>query len=174
MELTSRPARPDDAAAIAAIYNQGIEDRMATFETDPRTAAQVESLLRSLLATHPAVVVERGARAVAFAWTVPYSGRPCYAGIGEFSVYVERAARGAGAGRAALCALVEACELAGFWKLVSRVFPENVPSRRLCASTGFREVGVHRRHGRLDGVWRDVVIVERLMGGAAGGPAAGS
>jgi phosphinothricin acetyltransferase len=85
----------------------------------------------------------------------------------EFSVYADRAARGTGAAQAALEGLIEVCEAAGFWKLVSRIFPENGPSRGLCRKVGFREVGVYQRHARLDGEWRDTVIVERLIGQAA-------
>jgi phosphinothricin acetyltransferase len=164
MQLTTRAAEAGDAAVVAAIYNQGIADRVATFETEPRTAAQVAALLADRWEGHPAVVVEREGAIVGFAWTAPYSSRPCYRGIGEFSVYVAREARGTGAGGAVLRALIDECERRGFWKLVSRVFPENAASRGLCASAGFREVGVHHRHGRLDGAWRDVVIVERLVG----------
>jgi L-amino acid N-acyltransferase YncA len=167
MPLTTRPAGVHDAAGIAAVYNQGIEDRVATFETEPRTADQVAAILGDRLASQPAVVVERDGRLVGFAWIAPYSSRPCYRGIGEFSVYVAREARGTGAGGVVLLALIAECERRGFWKLVSRVFPENAVSRRLCASTGFREVGVHHRHARLDGAWRDVVVVERLLGAAA-------
>jgi phosphinothricin acetyltransferase len=167
MTADSRPARLEDAATIARIYSEGIADRAATFETEPRSAADVRSLLEARLATHPAVVVERGGAVVAFAWVGPYSDRPCYAGIGEFSVYVARECRGTGAGRAALAALLDACERRGFWKLVSRVFPENAASRGLCAGSGFTEVGLHRRHARLDGAWKDVVVVERLIGEAA-------
>jgi phosphinothricin acetyltransferase len=167
MTLSPRPAAPGDAAAIARIYSEGIADRVATFETEPRSAVDIRPLLEARLATHPAVVVERDGEVVAFAWVGPYSERPCYAGIGEFSVYVAREARGTGAGTVALAALLDACERRGFWKLVSRVFPENAASRRLCARQGFAEVGVHRRHARLDGAWRDVVVVERLLGEAA-------
>jgi L-amino acid N-acyltransferase YncA len=165
MELTTRAARAADAVAVARIYNEGIEDRVATFETDPRTAAHVEPLLAGDV--HPAVVVEQEGAVAGFAWTSTYRSRPCYNGVGEFSVYVAREARRGGAGRAVLRALIEECEHRGFWKLVSRVFPENAASRRLCAASGFREVGVYHRHGRLDGEWRDVVIVERLLGEAA-------
>lgn len=167
MEATTRAARPEDAAAIAHIFNQGIEDRVATFETELRTPEQVTTVLAERLSTHPALVGERDGEVVAFAWASPYSSRPCYAGIGEFSVYVRRDVRGSGAGRLVLGALIHACERRGFWKLVSRVFPENAASRRVCAAQGFREVGVQRRHARLDGAWRDVVIVERLLGEAA-------
>jgi phosphinothricin acetyltransferase len=167
MDATARAARPEDGAAIADIYNQGIEDRIATFETELRTPAQVSALLSERLPSHPALVVERDGEVIAFAWSAPYSSRPCYAGIGEFSVYVRRDSRGSGAGRLALGALIEVCEQRGFWKLTSRIFPENAASRRVCAAHGFQEVGLHRRHARLDGVWKDVVIVERLLGGAA-------
>lgn len=165
-----RPASPGDASAIALIYNQGIEDRAATFETEPRTPAAVAELLAERSATYPAMVVEGGGEVLAFAWTSPYRSRACYSGVGEFSVYVARGARGRGAGRVALGALLAECEARGFWKLVSRIFPENTASRRLCASLNFREVGLYRRHARLDGRWRDVVIVEKLLGQALSDP----
>ena len=102
--------------------------------------------------------------AFAFAAASTYRPRECYAGIAEFSVYVARAARGRGAGRRAMEALITAVEAAGFTKLVSRVFVENTASLGLLRSLGFREVGVYEKHGMLDGVWRDCVIVERLIG----------
>ena len=108
-------------------------------------------------------MVEEEGRVIAFASTASYRPRECYRGVAEVSVYVARQARGRGAGRLALQALIAASEEAGFWKLVSRVFPENTASRRLVRSLGFREVGVYEKHARLDGVWRDVVIVERLL-----------
>jgi len=113
------------------------------------------------------VVVEDGGEVVAFASTSSYRSRPCYAGIAEFSVYVARDHRGTGAGRLAMAALLDAAEAAGYWKLISRIFPENTASRGLMAKVGFREIGIYRRHGKLDGVWRDCVIVERLLGEAA-------
>jgi L-amino acid N-acyltransferase YncA len=159
-DLTVRPAAPGDAEAIARIYNQGIEDRVATFETRPRTPGDV---LGWLDGRHPVVVVEDEGEIVAFASTSAYRARECYEGIAEFSVYVDRDRRGHGAGRAAMLGLVEAASQAGFWKLVSRIFPENRPSMQLMHSLGFREVGRYERHARLDGAWRDVVIVEKLL-----------
>ncbi len=103
------------------------------------------------------------APAIAFAATFPYSPRACYAGVAEFSLYVARKARGQGAGRLALEALVEAAGSAGFWKLVGKVGAGNAAARRLMCAPGFREVGIHEKHARLDGVWRDVVVVERLI-----------
>jgi L-amino acid N-acyltransferase YncA len=161
-ELVARPAAPGDAAAIAAIYNEGIEDRLATFETRPRAAADIQAWFDG---RHPLVVVEQAGAVVAFASTSTYRPRDCYAGVAEFSVYVARQARGRGLGRAALLALIAAAEAAGFWKLVSRIFIENAASRALVRSAGFREVGIYEKHGQLDGVWRDVVIVERLIEG---------
>jgi L-amino acid N-acyltransferase YncA len=160
--LTSRLATVVDAPVIARIYNEGIDDRLATFETRRRTAADVESWFDG---RHPVVVVEDAGEIVAFAGTSTYRLRDCYAGIAEFSVYTARASRGRGAGRLAMEALVDAAAAAGFWKLVSRVFVENAPSRALLKGLGFREVGVYERHGQLDGEWHDVVIVERLIDG---------
>jgi phosphinothricin acetyltransferase len=165
--LKARPAELRDAPAIAEIYNQGIEDRMATFETEPRTAEAVENLLGARGGRYPAVVVEDGGHVLGFAWTSEYRPRAAYAGVAEVSIYVGRAARGQGVGRLALGALMMEAEERGFWKLVSRIFPENLASRRLCATVGFREVGVYRRHGQLEGRWMDCVIVERLLGAAA-------
>jgi L-amino acid N-acyltransferase YncA len=155
-----RRATLADAAEMARIYNQGIEDGTATFETRLRTSGDIESWFDG---AHPVVAVEQDGRIVAFGATFAYRPRDCYAGIAEASVYVERGFRRHGAGRLALAGLIEAAESAGFWKLVSRIFPENAGSRRLVASLGFREVGIYEKHGRLDGVWRDVVIVERLI-----------
>ncbi|MGE3886338.1 MAG: arsinothricin resistance N-acetyltransferase ArsN1 family A [Vicinamibacterales bacterium] len=161
MPLAARPASPADAPEITRIYNEGIDDRLGTFETRPRTAEDVAAWFDG---RHPIVVVENEDRhIVAFASTSTYRARDCYAGIAEYSVYVERASRGHGAGRVAMQALIGAAARAGFWKLISRIFVENTPSRRLMASMGFREVGIYQRHGKLDGAWRDVVIVERLI-----------
>lgn len=170
MMLSARAATPEDAARIAQIYNEGIEDRVGTFETRPRSDADVRAWFDG---RHPVIVVETdtpeagpgntASRIVAFASTSTYRARDCYSGIAEFSVYVARDSRGHGAGRVAMRALIDACVPAGIWKLVSRVFVENTASRSLLASVGFREVGIYEKHAQLDGQWRDVVIVERLV-----------
>jgi L-amino acid N-acyltransferase YncA len=156
--MQARSATRSDAEAIARIYNEGIDERIATFETRPRTAQEIQAWFDG---THPIVVVEEDGVVVSFANTSAYSTRECYSGVAEFSVYSAREARGRGAGTLAMKALIKAAEEAGFWKLVSRVFVENGPSRALLLSLGFREVGVHEKHARLDGIWRDVVVVER-------------
>jgi phosphinothricin acetyltransferase len=162
-----RPARLSDAAAIAHIYNQGIEERIATFETEPRSVHDMQAWLAEREGRYPVMVAEHEGEVVAWASAGAYRSRECYAGVAEFSVYAERAARGTGAAQAALEGLIDACEQAGFWKLVSRIFPENVRSRGLCRKAGFREVGTYYRHAKLDGAWRDTVVVERLLGEAA-------
>lgn len=115
-----RPAIAEDAAAIAHIYNQGIEDRTSTFETRPRTVQDIKAWFDG---QHPIVVVEDSGQVIAFASTSMYRARECYAGVAEFSVYAERAARGTGVGQKAMQALIPAAKEAGFWKLLSRVFP---------------------------------------------------
>lgn len=155
-----RPATPADAPEITEIYNQGIADRVGTFETEPRAPADIE---RWFDGAHPIVVVTLDDQVVAFASTSTYRPRACYARNAEFSVYVRRDTRGQGAGRLAMQGLIEAAASAGFVKLISRVFVENRASRAMLAKLGFREVGIYEKHGQLDGIWRDVVIVERLI-----------
>jgi L-amino acid N-acyltransferase YncA len=163
-ELRVRLATASDAATIADIYNQGIEERIATFETAPRSAQDIEAQLTEKGDRYPTVVVEQDGRIVAWASAGPYRARPAYAGVAEHSVYVARHSRGAGAGRAALDALAREYAARGFWKLVSRIFPENTGSLALHDRAGFRVVGVYRRHGQIEGQWRDCVIVEKLLG----------
>jgi phosphinothricin acetyltransferase len=159
--METRVAKPDDASAIALIYNEGIVDRIATFETRLRTAEDVRGWFADK--QHPIVVVTDEDTVIAYAATSLYRPRECYAGIAEFGVYVARVARGRGAGKLAMQALIAAAETAGFYKLVSRIFVENNASRGLMKSVGFREVGMYEKHGQLDGIWRDCVIVERLL-----------
>jgi phosphinothricin acetyltransferase len=160
MSLSTRPATLEDCEAIARIYNAGIAERAYTFETRPRSR---EDIARWLGGRYPVVVVEEAGAVVAFASTGAYSPRECYAGVADFSVYVAPEARGRGAGRTAVQALLAAAGAAGFHKLTSRVFATNATSRAMLAKLGFREVGLHERHARLDGVWHDIVVVERLL-----------
>jgi L-amino acid N-acyltransferase YncA len=163
-DLEIRPATGEDAAAVAAIYNEGIEDRLATFETRPREADEVRAWLGDEL---PFIVATNGDEVVGFARVSPYSDRCVYEGVGEHGVYVARAARGSGLGRQLLEALCDEAERAGLYKLTSRIFSDNTASRAVHVAAGFHEVGVQRRHGRLDGRWKDCVLVERLLGDAA-------
>ena len=166
-----RPAGDADLAAVAEIYNEGIRGRMATFETIERTAADIATWLGD--PRHPFLVAERTMDAgapdvVGWVRASDYRPRACYAGVGEFSIYVASRARGQRVGDALMRAFLPACADAGLWKVLSRIFPENTTSRALCARHGFREVGTYENHAQLDGVWRDVVIVERLLARQAG------
>lgn len=157
-----RTATDDDATAVTAIYNQGIAARSSTFETVPRAVDDIRARLRD--PDYPTLVaVDADGTVVGWASLGRYRPRACYAGIAEFSIYLDESARGRGIGRVLLAALIEIAAARGFWKLVSRIFPFNTASRRLCAACGFREVGVYEKHGQLDGRWLDVVIVERLI-----------
>lgn len=159
-----RAAEIGDAPAVAAIYNEGIAGRDATFETRPRRPEELASRIAGPL---PAVVAELDAVLVGAAWLAPYSEREAYVGVAECSVYVRREARSRGIGTALLEALAAAAAEAGLHKLLGKLFPTNEASVRLVARCGFREVGLHLRHGRLEGEWRDVLLVERLLGDAA-------
>jgi L-amino acid N-acyltransferase YncA len=161
----TRPAVPADAPALASIYNEGVAEREATFETRPRSADDAAAWIGE---GRPLVVAEDGAgRILGFARVSAYSDRCVYEGVGEHGVYVAAAARRRGVGRMLLEALCEAAERAGYYKLTSRIFTTNGASRAVHLAAGFEEVGIQRRHGRLDGEWRDCVLVERLLGVAA-------
>ncbi|MCP4362412.1 MAG: N-acetyltransferase [Chloroflexi bacterium] len=158
--MVIREAEIRDCEAIARIYNEGIAERIATFETQPRAPEDIAGWFDGV---HPVVVADENGEVLAFASTSTYRPRACYAGIAEFSVYVSRKARGRGLGKRVLQGLITAAQEAGFWKLISRIFPENTASLGLMKSMGFREVGLYKKHGKLDGEWRDVVIVEYLI-----------
>ena len=160
-----RRALSTDAERIAAIYNEGIEDGTATFETERRGPGDVRNWL---VDGFPVVVAERDGEVAGFARVGAYSEREVYRGIGEHAVYVAREARGQGLGRALLDGVAAEAERRGYYKLTSRIFADNAPSLAAHRAAGFAEVGVQRNHGRLDGEWKDCVLVERLLGEAAG------
>jgi L-amino acid N-acyltransferase YncA len=161
-----RPAAAADAPRLAAIYNQAIDERGATFETTPRTAADMVRRLteeHAAAGRHPMLVVEHAGAVAGWAAISPFSPRRCYDGVGHFSIYLDRAARGRGLGRLLLEALIGEAARLGYWKLASGIFPFNDASLALCRACGFREVGTYEKHAQLDGRWLDVVIVERLI-----------
>lgn len=159
--INIRRAGRDDVPTITAIYNFGIRERVATFETRERTEADVLEWLNSPL---PLLVAEHADEVLGWARVSPYSTRPAYAGVGEHAVYVAPAARGTGIARRLLEALATAAEAHGLHKLTSRIFDTNEPSRAAHRAAGFNEIGVHIRHAKLDEQWLNCVIVERLLG----------
>lgn len=158
-----RDATVQDAPAVARIYNAGLDTRNATFETEHRTAQEMVDRIAGTAPPYAFLVVDN-AGVQGWAATYPYSPRPAYRGVAEYSVYVAQPGRGTG--RALLAELLRRAEEAGLHKVTSRIFPENGASRALAQRLGFREVGTHLRHARLDGLWRDVLTVEVLLGSA--------
>jgi L-amino acid N-acyltransferase YncA len=163
MRIQIRAALPTDASAIAAIYNQGIVERSSTFETTLRSAEDMSERIKAAARFPVLAAVDPDGIVLGWAGLSAYRARACYAGIAEFSVYLDSKARGQGAGKQLLNGLIEAAEKLGYWKLLSRAFPFNTASRALCRSCGFREVGTYEKHAKLGDSWLDVVIVERLI-----------
>lgn len=161
MAVHIEPLRPDDWPAVRTIYLEGIATGHATFEQD---APDWESWDASKL---PAcrLVARRDTKVVGWAALSRVSSRAVYRGVAEVSVYVASEARGQGVGRALLARLVSDSEAAGLWTLQAGVFPENTASIRLHQSAGFRIVGTRERLGEMNGVWRDVVLMERRSAG---------
>jgi L-amino acid N-acyltransferase YncA len=157
---TIRGAHAGDAVRIAAIFNQGVADRVATFETAPATPAEAKCWIASDIV----VLADRAGSSVAWAKATPYADRHhYYDGVREATLYVERGARRTGIGRELLAALADAAAEEGAHKLVGKIFTSNEPSIALVRGLGWREVGTHLRHGTLDGEWRDVLVVEKLL-----------
>jgi phosphinothricin acetyltransferase len=156
-----RKLEPADWPAVERIYAEGIATGDATFETEPPTWEEFD---RGRLPEHRLVAVDDG-EVVGWAAVSPTSSRACYSGVVEHSVYVAERARGRGIGKALLQALVVSTDAAGIWTIQTSIFPENEVSLALHASAGFRVVGRRKRIARLDGVWRDTILLERRSSG---------
>ncbi len=150
------PMEATDWPSVSEIYREGIASGNATFEIEVPDWETWDS--RHLAACR---LVARVAAVVGWAALSPVSSRAVYAGVAEVSIYVAAASQGCGTGKALLLRLIDGSERSGIWTLQAGVFPENVASIALHKGCGFREVGVRRRPGRLGGVWRDVVLLER-------------
>jgi phosphinothricin acetyltransferase len=161
MSVTIREATGADAAALADIFRDGIEDRVATFETRLPGEAEMAELVASEL---PLLVAEQDGAVAGWAKVSAYDPvHDYYAGVGEVTIYVSRERRGAGVGGPLLDALARAARDAGLFKLVGKLFTTNAASIALFQSHGWRPVGVHHRYGRLDGEWKDVLVVEKQL-----------
>ena len=162
--LRIRPATADDAEAIGRIYNQGIEDRVATLETELRTPDERRQWLAARSPRHPVIVVEAtGGAILGWGSLNVFNPRQAYRFVADFSVYVERGARGQGIGRALLTRLLELGREHGYHKLVLSAFPTNASGMALYTRLGFRTVGIYREQGCLDGHWVDTIIMEKLL-----------
>ena len=161
--LKIREAVPSDAAAIAAIYNQGIVDRIATLETEERTPEERLQWLAARGPRHPVLVAERDGAIVGWGSLNQFNPRKAYDFVADFSVYVERAWRGKGVGGALLRALVARAKQLGYHKLVLAAFPWNAGGMALYQKYGFRTVGIYKEQGLLDGKWVDTIIMEKIL-----------
>jgi phosphinothricin acetyltransferase len=151
-----RPLVPADCGAVATIFAQGIATGDATLETSVPSWEEWDA---RHLPEHR-LVAEVDGEVVGWIAIVPYSSRAAYRGVGEESVYVSERARGRGVGRALLSGLIASARAVGLWTLQAGIFPENEGSLALHRAHGFRVVGTRERLGELDGVWRDVVLLE--------------
>ena len=160
-DVTTRAMTDADLAVVRDIYAEGVATRNATFETEVPTA---KALAAKWLADHR-WVAELDGRVVGWTAISPVSSRPCYAGVGETSVYVAATARGRGVGKALLWRQVNEADEGGLWTLQTAIFPENRASIALHHSAGYETLAVRSRIARLDGVWRDTVLLERRRAG---------
>jgi phosphinothricin acetyltransferase len=161
--VTIRDATPADAGRIAQIYNEGIEDRVATLETQLRTAEERQAWLGARSPRHPVLVADAGSGAVGWASLNPFNARTAYDLVGDFSVYVARDLRGRGVGDALLTALEARARTLGYHKLVLAALEQNAAGSRLYRKHGFDVVGIYREQGMLDGRWIDVIVMEKLL-----------
>ena len=161
--LEIRPARLDDASAICDIYNQGIEDRLATLETRLRSAEEQRGWLEARDDRHPVLVAERAAAVLGWGSLNVFNSRAAYDHVADFSIYVARAARGAGVGRRLLDGLIETARVIGYHKMVLAAFEWNTAGMRLYEGAGFRRVGVYHEQGRLDDRWVNTVVMEKIL-----------
>jgi L-amino acid N-acyltransferase YncA len=158
-----RDATRADAAAIAEIYNQGIEDRLATLETELRDADERLAWLIARDARHPVIVAEEGNSIAGWASLNSFNPRPAYENVADFSIYIGRGHRGKGIGSILLDALGERAREIGYHKLVLAAFPENEAGMRLYRRKGFATVGTYHEQGLLDGRWVDVIVMEKIL-----------
>ena len=171
-KVNIRTATLADVPDITHIYNEGIRDRLATLETEERTPQERLTWLQARDERHPVLVAERAGAVAGWGSLNVFNSRPAYAHVADFSIYVGQEARGAGIGKALLAALIARARELGYHKLVLAAFPQNEAGMRLYAHFGFREVGVYREQGLLDGRWVDVIIMERLLDEAGDGKTA--
>ena len=161
--LKIRPARIDDAKEIARIYNQGVQDRAATFENSFVTPEERYLWLAARPDKFPVLVAEVKHTLMGWSALNPYSPRRCYDGIAELSIYIERSLRGHGVAQELMKAMQNTAREIGFYKIIGRIMAVNEGARKLCQLTGWKEVGVHEKHGKLGGEWHDLVLVEFLI-----------
>ena len=165
--IVVRPARSDDARAICEIYNEGIEDRVATLETRLRTIDEQRAWLEARDTRHPVLVAERHGQVAGWGSLNVFNPRPAYDHVADFSIYVARIARGAGVGGRLMQSLIATAREIGYHKMVLAAFEWNTSGIAMYERAGFRRVGVYREQGLLDGRWVDTVVMEKIIDDAS-------
>ena len=168
MAITIRDATRDDAPGIAAIYNQGIADRLATLETEERAPEERLAWLEARGPRYPVIVAESDGRVVGCGSLNAFNPRATYNHVADFSLYVERSWRNKGVGRRLLQVLTERARQIGYHKMVLSAFPFNPAGFALYRKSGFRVVGVYKEQGFLDGRWVDTIVMEKLLDDPSG------
>lgn len=164
MEYVIREATLKDAVFIKDIYNQGIEDRIATLETRLRTTEDMEEWMTNRSNRNKVIVIEDSSSIVrGWASINVFNSRCCYSGVGDISIYIERSLRGKGLGKILLKTLLETAIEQDFHKLVLSTFEFNEAGKKLYKSLGFREVGTYENQGILDDKFVNITIMERLL-----------
>ena len=160
----TRIACLEDIEQITEIYNQGIEDRIATLEADTKSVEQMVRLFKARSDRHKMIVaVDASGFIKGWASLNVFNVRECYRGVADLSIYVCRAARGKGLGKLLLLALVETAKQVGFHKMVLSTMAHNYIGHKLYAAVGFTKVGTYIKQGMLDGKWIDITIMEKLL-----------
>jgi L-amino acid N-acyltransferase YncA len=159
--MVIRAASHNDLVAIVRIFNAGIASGIATFETRARAVDELVPWLN--IPQHPLLVAEIDTQIAGWVVGHAYSPRECYASIVEYSIYIDPHFHGRGVGTALMEVFISTCEAQRLHKITGKIFAVNQASLKLAQRAGFRVVGTHSNHGKIDGVWHDIVVVERVL-----------
>ncbi|OME30644.1 GNAT family N-acetyltransferase [Paenibacillus odorifer] len=161
--FTIRQATSEDTQSILRIYNQGIEDRIATLETETKDSSYMEGWFQDHQGRFSVLVAEREGKVMGWASLNPYSHRCAYRGVADLSVYIDRSFRGQGVGSSLLKSLEQVAKENEFYKIVLFTFPFNQEGQGLYQKMGYRQVGVFEKQGVMNGEFIDVMIMEKLL-----------
>lgn len=161
--MNIREATFQDLESIMNIYNEGIEDRIATLETETKDLSYMQEWFQDHSERYKVLVAEEDGEVVGWASLNPYNNRCAYSGVADLSIYIGRNSRGKGIGSILLTAIDEAAHENGFHKIVLFTFPFNESGQKLYQKLGYRQVGIFKNQGVLEGKFVDVMAMEKLL-----------